>query len=279
MNRSLKTPREKLLGALMISALVLGACSSSSGPPSTTVAPTLAPTTAPAPLPKGETLTTGQAARLSRVFFTNLDKGGGDVVVDVPFGTQSSVRIEAKVDWKNHRGQGTIVTTFNDGRPAATQPLWWYAPNDLQQGAIVTTVPGLPEALDAQGQPGVKYVARPISENSALDITLRFLDRLSSDRAENPILLRQSDVAFLGTETVDGTECDRIRFGDKGTQYWIATTGGQLRKVSARLSGLASPTVFVFDNLGTTAFADPGPTEVVDSRDIAELYNRLTKRS
>jgi hypothetical protein len=266
----------RFISALIVGALGIVGCGGSSKGSDTTVA--AAPTTVPMPA-AGKTLTTGQAVRLSRVFFNNWDKGGATVTVEVPYGLQSSVRIDAEVDWKQHRGQGTITTVFADGRADEVQPLWWYLPNDLANGSIVTTLAGLPEAMALRNHPGVKYIGRPIAEQSPLDITVRFLDRMMSDRAENPVLLRQADTGYLGAETVGGVACDHIRFGDKGTQYWIGTGDGMLRQVSARLSGLPNPTVFRLSGWGTRTIEAPGATEVVDSRAIPELYAELTSRS
>ena len=260
------------LGALMISALITG-CGGSGRPSPITAAPTVVTTA-----PRGTVLTTAQAVRLSRAFFNNYDGGGAHAVVDVPFGRATSIRIDALVDWKTHTGQGRIITTFTDGRPQRTQPLWWFLPNDLTKGVIVTEQDGLPEAMAQADRTGIRYLSRPVSEKSALDLVVRFLDKMSADRAENPVLLRQADVGFLAAEEVAGVLCDRVRFGSRGTEYWIAAADGRLRRVSARLAGLTKPTEFLLDDHGPQTITAPLDAEVVDARDIPDVYNRLLQR-
>ncbi len=258
--------------ALMISALWISACSSTKP---VGVDATTSPTTG---VSNGTPLTTAQAVRLSRAFFINYDAGGAEVLVVVPFGKAGGVRLEGTVNWKTHSGQGEIVTEASDGSAPQRQPVWWFSPNDLVNGAIVTTQVGLTQAMAATGRTGVKYLARPIADKSALDTTVRFLDKLASDRAENPVLLRQGDVGFLGAQTIGTTLTDHIRFGSRSTQYWIGVSDANLKQVSAQLSGLAKPTVFTIKALGARTITAPLAAEVVDARQIPDIYQRLLQR-
>ena len=259
------------LRVLVISALVISGCSSTKSVGVDAAAPSSTRVS------NGTPLTTAQAVRLSRAFFNNYDVGGGEVLVVVPFGKAGGVRLEGTVNWKTHSGQGKIVTDASDGSAPQRQPVWWFSPNDLVNGAIVTTQVGLPEAMAETGRTGVKYLARPMADKSALDTTVRFLDKLASDRAENPVLLRQGDVGFLGAQTIGTTVTDHIRFGSRSTQYWIGVPDGRLKQVSAQLSGLAKPTVFTIKALGAHTITAPPAAEVVDARQIPDIYQRLLK--
>ena len=70
---------------------------------------------------------------------------------------------------------------------------------------------------------------------------------------------------------------DHIRFGSRSTQYWIGVPDGRLKQVSAQLSGLAKPTVFTIKALGAHTITAPPAAEVVDARQIPDIYQRLLR--
>ena len=262
-----------------LSIVSVAGCGGSSGDggggnAATTVVSTVAPV---------ETqLTVADANVLSRLLFNNHDKGGADVSIDVPYGLQSSIQIDAVVDWKTHQGSAEVRVVGADGALVDTSTVYWRDLYDPQKGLVATTLKGLTEAMAEQGRPGVTYVARPFSETSPLDRVLRYLDGLATVQAENPLLLRQDEKAkSLGNEmlTTDGGQRVRsvaLRYGK--SRYWAELESGLMLQASAPLAGLKSETVFRFSKHGVREITLPPVDAVVDAADIPQIYQQLTER-
>lgn len=263
--------RRFVMGAL-ISSLSVGVIGCSSEPSlTTTILPATSTSTS---VPDGEKLTQAQATTLSRLLFMNYDQGGADFVANVPYGIGASIVIEGVVDWKMHTGSAKLFVKKADGTTADTSEIWWRNPNNVQSGFVATSLKGLTEAMAKAGRPGVKYVARPLS-TSPIDIILKYLDALSSDQAENPLLLRQDKRAgYLGVETIPSGEADVIKFGR--SRYWIDLKSKRMVQASAGLAGLRTDTVFTISDPGQKTIAFPPNSEVVDAGTIPEIYAELT---
>jgi hypothetical protein len=272
--------KSTFLRTFTISALILASVASLSSCTSSSPAVTPAATTTTS-IPTGTKLTTAQATKLSRLLFVNRDLGGADVIIAVPFGLESSITIVGEVDWKTHEGRGEIKVIKNDGTLVDTSQIWWGSPQNLQQGFVVTSLKGLTEAMDKTGRKGVKYVARPLSEKSPVDIILRYLDALSADQPENPLLLRQDPkTGYIGRDTIDVAaaklETDVIRFGR--SRYWVDLKTGQMAQASAPLAGLKTNTQFTLAAHGPKKISFPLKEEVVNVDEIPEIYQQLTSR-
>jgi hypothetical protein len=230
---------------------------------------------------EGQALTVAEATTLSRLLFQNFDKGGADVLVDVPYGTQSTVQIEGVVDWKTHTGRAEVKVVKLDGAVVSSSTVYWRDLYDAQKAIVATTLDGLTEAMAAKGNPGITFVARPFSEASPLDRVLRYLDGLATAQAENPLLMRQDAKAqSLGVETVTSggatVEAMALRYGK--SRYWADPKNGRMLQASAPLAGLETETVFHFTNHGTKTVELPRAETVIDASTIPELYGELTKR-
>ncbi len=232
-------------------------------------------------LPAGKQLTVAEATLLSRLLFLNRDLGGADVQADVPYGLQSSIKIDGIVDWKTHTGTATVRVIGKDGKEVDTSTIFWRNLYDPKIGMVATTVKGLTVEMESSGRSGVKYVARPFSQSSPLDRVLRYLDGLATKQAENPLLLRQDAKAkSLGTEEIangkDQIKATVLSYGR--SRYWVDPKTGRMIQAAAPLAGLPTDTTFRFANHEVKTVTLPGPTEVVDVSDIPDIYSKLTKR-
>ncbi len=257
-----------LIGLL---GLTLLAGCGSNGESSTAAVETSLVAVAPAPtttIATGEKLTTGQAFALSRVLVNNLRDGGADAHVTVDFGSAASFELDGQIDWKNHRGNMKMSTKRSDGVEEPVRPLYWSGNTLLQ------TIPGLEAAMEKTGRAGVTLAARPLdARTAAIDQTILVMQKLASDAAENPILLRQADTGFLGAITVDGVSYDQIRYGKS---VYLVDAKGTLRRMIATFKSVSGPVVFDFTNRGTKTVELPNPSSVVDIATIPELYQQLT---
>jgi hypothetical protein len=274
---SLSTVRNRWICAATISALTVVTSACGSSKPSASQPSEITSTIAL----KGKPLTVAEATTLSRLLFQNFDKGGADVSVDVPYGTQSTVQIEGVVDWKTHTGRAEVKVVKLDGAVVSTSTVYWRDLYDAQKAIIATTLDGLTEAMAAKGNPGITFVARPFSDASPLDRVLRYLDGLATAQAENPLLMRQDAKAeSLGVESVTSggvtVEAMALRYGK--SRYWADPKNGRMLQASAPLAGLTKETVFRFTNPGTKTVELPRAEVVIDASTIPELYGELTKR-
>jgi predicted small lipoprotein YifL len=232
------------------------------------------------PIPEGTQLSVKEATLLSRLLFINRDKGGANFHIDVPYGLRSTVKIDGIIDWKTHTGTGTVQVIGTDGGIVDTSTVYWRDLYDTKNGLVATTLNGLPEAMDAIGRKGVKYVARPLSLQSPLDRVLRYLDGLATDQAENPLLLRQNPKAkSLGVEEVTFGKilvpASVLRYGK--SRYWADPKTGQMVQAAAPLAGLSQDTMFFFASHEPKSVTLPVASEVVDQSEIPEIYTKLSK--
>jgi hypothetical protein len=269
------------VAALVVSSVLAGCGGSSgsgaSGTPETTVPSALA-SAAPVETstPAGTKLTQDQAVALSQALVKNFQKGGAEFTATVPFGV-ATFTIEGQMDWTKHLGAATLTTTYKDGvRATQTEQIYW------SDRVVVVPLEGLTEEMTKLGRPEVKYVARPLdSRGSTLDRVLVYIDTLASNRAENPVLLRQKDgVAFLGAEDVAGTATNRFSTG-ANAQFWLtskAPGSGVMVRSSAQFKGLPGRFELLLRNHGPKTLTFPAEAEVVSIDQIPDLYNELNER-
>lgn len=192
-------------------------------------------------------LTQAQAELLATVRFRNFDTGVRAVTVTIPAstsGTASAGRLDGWVDFASHlgyasaeQGGGPLGTVVWSGERIAVN----------ESAATPATFP-----ISSSGWRSDALDPQASSLTQALTIVLS----LGNDRPENPLLLRQSDAAFLRTDTLDGRQVIVVTGPSPATassaspaqpskdriRYWIDDDGALLR-VQAKLSGTTGWTV------------------------------------
>ncbi len=271
----------RLASAVVVCVLIIAGCGGSSGDDSSTpenTAPVVGPTVPPANAapttidPRADDkgrLTTAQALTLSQMLLKNEQAKGAVAEIFVPFGTAATFTLRGPVDWADDRGSFTMATKRSDNVAVPDSTVVW------DRGAMLTELEGLEKAMEANGRTGVRFVQRALDPKGvSLDQLVTFVGSLAVDRAENPLLLRQGDTAFLGTKTLDGLTLDGYRFGK--TRYWIDPSTGLLRQVEARFARYDEPVVFTLTNHGPQTVTVPPPSAVVDAATIPDLMKTLT---
>lgn len=221
---------------------------------------------------RGERLTTAQALKLSRMLLLDGQAGGADVSVVAPAGTMARFEMEGSVDWRQHHGSVTVRSVGPVGSDS-TRPdevVVWANAN------VVIAVPGLGDAMAVKGRPGVQYASRPLQAGATtLDQVIVLIASLASDRAENPILLRQADTGYLGNDTIDGVVHERFRYGK--TVYWV-NSDGRIGRVEATLKTTASPVTIDLRSHGPRNVAVPDASSVVAAAEIGDVLAELARR-
>jgi hypothetical protein len=215
-------------------------------------------------------LTPDQAAVLSNVLKKNYDAVGSKFIARVPYGPAATFTLAGEVDFAKGFGGATLHSEVV-GQPPVDSKVFW------QPQEIAEELEGLTDGMAANGRPGVKYLVRQLTKNSAQDIVLQFISGLGVAQAENPQLIQQGDAAYLGRDTVNGVEVDTFRFGK--TIYFVRMSDGMLARVEANLA--VSQGIVTIDFLSHEAvkIVSPPLSEVVDVSQVpADLLTRLTSR-
>ena len=234
-----------LCAALLVATLAIAACGSSSDSKSQSSATTSAGSGAvDSAATPGTALTAGQASRLARILFNNYEDKGASFVADVPFGAGTTFTLSGDVDWTKHEGSATLHTDYQD--PAETD-------TDLQ---LAWDVNGVYTHLDKpEGQ--FEWVGSVVDTSVPLHQVLLLIDKVSSTKAENPLLVRQSGATFLRKERVGSVDAEVFRYGDN-TTYWVDPKAARMLKVSAQFKSVGNgPVVVTFSRRGAKSITIP----------------------
>jgi hypothetical protein len=232
-------------------------------------------------VPAGKPLTLAQAEVLASVLTKNFDEGGALFTVAGRSNAQTGFTLNGSIDYttgtndtKGTKGvaQATLRITSEGKEPADSELLW-------TKQEVLEQIPGLTEAVAAKGVPDVKFVSRPLTTSSPLDVVLNLLLGTASQQRENPALIQQGTdqgtSAFLRTDILRNTPVDVYRFGKK-TTYWVGHDDGVLMRFEAILA--IAPGVTVIDFLEHKPVSIPGPkaNEVVFASEIPDVMKSLT---
>jgi hypothetical protein len=237
--------------------------------------PAAAPEPATSSLPAA--LNAGNAQLLAVSRFRNFDAGTRSIGVTIPASsTEAETTVSGWLDFTTSLGYGG-VTQKESGSLGLIA--WNTASVAVREGAVPHGEPAQGETQEVrdQGAPlppatdGWRSAALSPSTSrlmAALAVTLT----LGTDRPENPLLLQQSDAAFLGSESIDGTpvqlfagpspataqgtatadNADTADGLDRRVRYWLTADGTMLR-VQVKLGNDADWTVIDFGDAGDVA--------------------------
>lgn len=214
---------------------------------------------------KATALTQQQAELLATVRFRNFDAGVRAITITIPARTgqesSSGGRIAGWMDFVGHVG----FASAQQGGDELGLLLW-----NGQRVAVNESSPGpavLPVPEDGWRSDQLDPTASPMTQSLAIVLSL------ASDRPENPLLLRQSDAAYLRADEIDGRPVTVIAGPSQAAsttsasetpgppdsnrvRYWIDEDGILLR-LQAKLPGTATWTVIdLSDSGGVSLNAD-----------------------
>src|SRR4051794_10813508 len=135
----------------------------------------------------GDPITAEEAGALAELLHRDYTRGGADFVVTAPYGAGVVLTLTGDVDFRDGVGRAQAVTSFADGRPDDVRTLF-FSRDDVWLG----DVPGLAEALAADGAPDATYLRRPVTTGSTdvqpvlLDVALEILLNLSGPTPDDP---------------------------------------------------------------------------------------------
>jgi hypothetical protein len=236
MSTGLRSARRRRLGIAVLAAipLLLAAC-------------VQAPDSSPRPL------TDAESERLAVARFRNFDAGTRSIGVQLPESSAGTITLTGWFDWAN--GSGYAAVNNEDG----SLGLVWWSETTIATREQPVDEPVFPIPVDG-------WASGPLDPaNSSFTNILSVIGALGSDRPENPVLLRQSDAAWLRSDTVGDIAVDVFAgpsgsTGDEGGEgaepsepgdpeaaprYWLDESG-LLHRIELRLGGSAAWTTVDF---------------------------------
>jgi len=201
---------------------------------------------------------------------SNHDAGGAHVRATIPYGA-ATFEMDGEIDWVSHVGRLSVTSTVTGELPSP--------PFEIVFNPNVTfeSVPGLTEAMAAQGRPGIAWVARPLDPaTSPLHLPLRLIETAASTTRDNPVLLQQDGVTSIGPDRVGDVACHRF---DRGrTTIWLGDDDRRTHRIDAELEATKSTASFVFTNFGPRTIEVPTDAEIISVEDIPALYRQLVEQ-
>lgn len=203
------------------------------------------------PTPETHSLTDAESERLAVARFRNFDAGVRSIDVQLPESSAGTITLTGWFDWAN--GAGYAAASNEDG----SLGLVWWSESTIATREQPVDEPILPIPVDG-------WASGPLDPaNSSFTNILSVIVALGSDRPENPLLLRQSDAAWLRTDTIgdlavdvfagpsgstgDDSAGESGQAGDPQTapRYWLDDTG-LMHRVELRLGGSSEWTTVDF---------------------------------
>ncbi|TFV43776.1 hypothetical protein [Blastococcus sp. TF02A-35] len=161
----------------------------------------------------GEPITADEAEVLAELLHRNHEEGGADFVVTVPFGDDALLTLTGEVDFRRGAGRAQAVTVADD-EERDTRTLF-FDRDELWAG----DVPGLPEALAADGAREAVYLRRSLpvdpEDPELLDVLVEMLLNLAQPEADDPELFLDGPYRWHAEQPIDGrpTTVYRLREG------------------------------------------------------------------
>ncbi|WP_104524146.1 hypothetical protein [Blastococcus atacamensis] len=161
----------------------------------------------------GEPVTEDEARILAELLHRNHEEGGADFVVTVPVGDDALLELTGEVDFRRGIGRAQAVTVVDDEEHDART--LFFDRDELWSG----DVPGLPEALAADGAPDAAYLRRALpadpEDPELLDVLVEMLLNLAQPEADDPALFLDGPYRWHAEEPIDGrpTVVYRLREG------------------------------------------------------------------
>ncbi|MGW4652563.1 hypothetical protein [Kitasatospora sp. NPDC004289] len=194
-------------------------------------------------------LSSEEASRLALARFTLYGHGPVRVALTASAGGGLVTEVHGVIDYRTRHAAGGYRVHGPAGTVDEGLVVWDTGGLGLAKPSAGATGPAWEQA---EHLPRSAWASRPFGTDP-LDAGLDLLARLGADRPDNPLLLAQSGPRWLGRDRIDGRAHDRISgprprdAADRDTAaspltYWIDADGG-LRRVTMRITGLATPTV------------------------------------
>jgi hypothetical protein len=215
----------------------------------------------------GDPITDAEAGALAELLHRNFTRGGADFVVTAPYADDVVLTLTGEVDFQSSVGRAQAVTSFPDGRADDVRTLFF-----SDEDVWFSDVPGLADALAADGAPAATYLRRPVTTGSEdvepvlLDVLLEILLDLSSRTADDPRAFLDGGYTWQGQRSIDSRLTSLYGLPEERTVA-VAAAGDVLAQfVTPLADGDIDVTVTLSDH-GPRKVALPAEDETADAAD------------
>lgn len=206
-------------------------------------------------------LTTAQAQQVSQVLSNNkASKNAAVKILQLDKGVYT-VSGDGVVDWEN-----TIVSLniLMDGDKKTKL-------QTIQTKEIVyESYPAIQNIESLQGLTPRKWVQRPVTTDFAIDLISQYLLSLTADIPENPVLVQQGNMRFLGTKKIDGTNTNM--YSQNENYIYYVNDDNELVRVDAKLPNFGVRLGFIFSDRGNQNISLPDESEYYPSSQVSKTY-------
>lgn len=221
--------------------------------------------------PEPRPITAEEASVLADLLVRNYEAGGARVDGEMPYGS-ASFRFDGEIDWVNHVGRIELRTEIDGAEDPPARSVVW------NRSVVFEEVPGLADALAAQGRPPASWVARPLDPQAApLHLLLQLIDTTSSNKRDNPVLLRSQGIRWLRRDVVKGAggAVSVDVFENRRTTYWVGVEDRLLHRLDASLESTGTTGVLRFSDRRPRIVDTPEDPQIVALDEVRELYAGL----
>ena len=223
----------------------------------------------------GDPVTEEEAGTLAELLHRNRERGGADFVVTAPYGEDVVLTLTGEVDFEESVGNAQAVTTFGDGRADDVRTLW-FTPEELWVG----DVPGLADSLAAAGEPGARYLRRPVTTGTddqlplLVDVLVEVLLNLSSRTADDPRAFEADGYTWEGQRSIDSRLTSLFGLHE-GRTVAVAASDDLLTQFVTPLAGGELDVTVTLSDHGPRSLQVPDEDQTAEVAEHAELAAAL----
>lgn len=196
----------------------------------------------------GDKITLAEAQILADVLYLDGQNGGADVTVRAQFAEEALLTMTGTVDFTTGTATFDATTTYTTGQPDETRTIY-FTPDRL----IVGNLPGLTDAMKADGRPDVQYLRAPLDPAARLaDNIFGMITRLTAAKPDDPRNLLLAGYRWEGPGRIDNvlantysTKSGTVSVGveDKLLHQFVAPVPGGDFPVTITLTGHGKRTI------------------------------------
>ena len=219
----------------------------------------------------GDPVTAQDATALAGLLHRDYVHGGADFVVTAPYGQDTVLTLTGEVDFRHGIGHARAVTSFGDGRADDVRTIV-FSDKELWVGGV----PGLAEALAADGLPTAVYLHRALTggEGDAtpplVDAVLEVLLNLSARSDDEPRGFLGAGYTWQGQRSIDSRLTSLFGLRD-GRTVAVDASDDLLTQFVTPLTGDGHDVTVTLSDHRPRTLATPDPAQSAEAADHPDL--------
>jgi hypothetical protein len=223
----------------------------------------------------GDPVTHRDADALAGLLHRNYTHAGADFVVTAPYGEDTVLTLTGAVDFRDDVGRARAVTSFGDGRADDVRSLVF-----TDEELWIGDVPGLAEALAADGVPHGAYLHRALAggeENAnppLVDAVVEVLLNLSARTADEPRSFLGAGYTWQGQRSIDSRLTSLFGLPD-GRTVAVDASDNLLTQFVTPLAGTELRVTVTLSDHRPRVLETPDPAQTAEASDHPAIAARF----